>query len=153
MTTKEMMMTGSLMMPNDSAALIWPLNYQAHSFYFAPNINILFFRGKKLPQGHMYIRVCDTFFVTQLVRQFYSSFCSQSKSGTFNNVGCVFILQDAFYDFKFVGLAGKSCVNCLSLVTLDKLSCWFLLADDLNCAEQSWHNSEHCCWKKHHWQF
>ena len=31
-------------------------------------------------------RVCDNFFGTKLVRQFYSSFCSQSKSGTFNNV-------------------------------------------------------------------
>ena len=41
-------------------------------------------------------RVCDKFFSTKLVRQFYSSFCSQSKSGTFNNVRCVFILQDAF---------------------------------------------------------
>ena len=40
----------------------------------------------------MYYRVCDKFFVTKLVRQFYSSFCSQSKSGTFNNVRCVFIL-------------------------------------------------------------
>ena len=61
----------------------------------------------------MYYRVCDKFFVTKLIWQFYSSFCSQSKSGTFNNVRCVFILQDAFYDFKFVGLAGKSWVNCL----------------------------------------
>ena len=30
------------------------------------------------------------------------------KVALFNNVRCVLILQDAFYDFKFVGLAGKS---------------------------------------------
>ena len=34
------------------------------------------------------------FFLSKLVRHFYSSFCSQPKIGTFNNVRCVFILQD-----------------------------------------------------------
>ena len=53
-------------------------------------------------------RLCDKIFVTKLVLQFYSSFCYQSKSDTFNNVSCVLILQDAFKDFKNVGLEGKS---------------------------------------------
>ena len=42
----------------------------------------------------MNIRVSDKFFVTKLVWQFCSSFCSQSKSGTFINVCCILILQN-----------------------------------------------------------
>ena len=83
----------------------------------------------------LYIRVCDKFFVTKLVWQFSSLFCYQSKSGTFNNMHCVFILQYAFYDFKFVVLACKGLVNCLSLVTLEQLSCWFFVGQWL---ELSW---------------
>ena len=80
-------------------------------------------RKFKFLSVHRHTRVCDKFFVTKLVQQLYSSLCSQSKSGTFNDVRFLFILQDACYDFKFVGLAGKRWVNYLPLVTLEQLSC------------------------------
>ena len=38
----------------------------------------------------MYSRLCKKIFVTKLFLPFYSSFCPQSKNGTFDTIDCVF---------------------------------------------------------------